>query len=124
MAAEQRTVPLEEDVCGRLYKIQDKEKSRYLFLKTENGKVLVIETGEEEIRQPLYKGQILTARGKAEYFEPPGNPGQFDEKNYYRSQGIAYRVWADGVEVLSEGRMFFGSSGYWKSFGRPFPAFT
>lgn len=107
MAAEQRTVPLEEDVCGRLYKIQDKEKSRYLFLKTENGKVLVIETGEEEIRQPLYKGQILTARGKAEYFEPPGNPGQFDEKNYYRSQGIAYRVWADGVEVLSEGQMFF-----------------
>ena len=107
MAAEQRAVPLEEDVCGRLYKIQDKEKSRYLFLKTENGKVLVIETGEEEIRQPLYKGQILAVRGKAEYFEPPGNPGQFDEKNYYRSQGIAYRVWADGVEVLSEGRMFF-----------------
>lgn len=76
-------------------------------MKCDGKKVLVVEMATEKEWGMLYKGQFLSVRGEAEYFKEPGNPGQFDEKNYYKSQGISYKIWADEVQLLSDGPWVF-----------------
>ena len=107
MIADRTVIPLSGEIQGRIYRIQEKEKCRYLFVRSGGTKVLVIETGNEWKEVRFYKGQVLRVCGKAEYFESPGNPGQFDEKNYYKSQGISYRIWAEETELIGEGGWLF-----------------
>ncbi len=44
-------------------------------------------------------GNILTVTGEIHSFSHPGNPGQFDEYQYYRDQGISYLFFAETVTV-------------------------
>ena len=47
-------------------------------------------------------GNIIQIEGTTEGFRSPGNPGQFDEKQYYESLGIGARMYASGVKVLRD----------------------
>lgn len=97
-------VPGKQEIQGEVYKIQEKENSRWIYLKGgDNLRVLVLITHPEKSNEVYYKGQILRVSGEAEAFSHSGNPGQFDEKNYYTSQGLAYRLWAEKVDCIHEG---------------------
>lgn len=45
-------------------------------------------------------GNILSITGKINSFSHPGNPGQFDEYQYYHDQGIFYRFTVHSVSIL------------------------
>lgn len=107
LIADRTVIPLSGEIQGQIYRIQEKEKCRYLFIRSGGTQVLVVETGIGWKEERFYKGQVLRVCGEAEYFEPPGNPGQFDEKNYYKSQGISYRIWAEKTELIAEGGWLF-----------------
>lgn len=101
-------VPAKQEIRGEIYKIQEKENSRWIYLRTEdNFRVLVLITDSAEREKSYYKGQILKVSGEAEAFRHSANPGQFDEKNYYASQGVSYRFWAKEIYCVSEGRWFY-----------------
>ena len=95
---------LPAEIQGSVSRVQEKSSSTWIYVKTkENVKVLVVSVHGAEIEEDYYKGQVLKISGEAEAFTHPGNPGQFDEKNYYRAQGIAYRIWAKKIVCVYEG---------------------
>lgn len=107
-----------QEVRGRISRVQEKNKSTWIFLKTDkNIQVLVVVTktsnpggGNFPPEQgKYYKGQVIEAFGEAEAFNSPGNPGQFDEKSYYLSQGVSYRLWAEKVVRIHDGNWFWRS---------------
>ncbi len=53
----------------------------------------------EELPEGVREGRDLTMRVRLSEMEEPGNPGQFDSRSYYRSQGISYR--AKGTALLA-----------------------
>lgn len=104
---QQPEVLLENELQARVYKTQEKEKTFFVFLKETSGERILAVIMKEDMKQTFYKGQILRVSGESEYFSTPGNPGQFDEKTYYKSQGVDYRMWVDKVHILSEGNSFY-----------------
>lgn len=108
LSGQNNQISISSEITGSIYKIQQKEKCLYFSVKTsENEKVLAIIMNEDIPEQIFYKGQVVSLRGEAEVFSEPVNPGQFNEKNYYMSQGIDYRIWAEKVELVSEGNKLF-----------------
>lgn len=100
----QTEVFLEDSICGKIYKVEEKESVDYLYVKdSEGSRVLVVAEKEEGAPVHYYKGQIYAIQGNAEFFEDAGNPGQFDAPSYYRSQGILYRIWAKQMTLVDEG---------------------
>lgn len=96
--------PAVQEIQGRVCRVQEKANSIWLYVTTdENDTVLVVQVCGIEDRETYYKGQIVEASGEAEAFIHPGNPGQFDEKNYYLSQGVTYRLWAEKIVLVHEG---------------------
>ena len=94
---------LESQIQGRIEKVQEKENVYYLFLKRENKeKILLIVSKKESNGFGFYKGQTYSVRGKAEIFEKPGNPGQFDEETYYKSLGVSYRIWTEEISLQKD----------------------
>ncbi len=49
--------------------------------------------------QDIQLGNKIQVTGKAEVFESPRNPGNFDQKFYYQKQGIHASVWADSARI-------------------------
>ena len=47
-------------------------------------------------------GQIIRVQGSVYSFLEPGNPGQFNEFQYYQQQGIQYKALADNVSVINQ----------------------
>jgi competence protein ComEC len=58
------------------------------------GNVVVGETAVTDVVRPRIGGS-MRVEGKVQAFEGARNPGQFDFKNYYRSQKLSYRMSAD-----------------------------
>ncbi len=52
----------------------------------------------EELPEGVREGRELTMKARLLEMEESGNPGQFDGRSYYRSQGISYR--AKGTALL------------------------
>lgn len=50
----------------------------------------------------LLPGMTVEVRGKLELVEEPRNPGEFDFRTYYRSKGIACRMFGEQVRVIGE----------------------
>ena len=99
--------PAVREIQGRICRVQEKANSTWLYMTTdENDTVLVVQVGGTEDRETYYKGQIVKVSGEAEAFIHPGNPGQFDEKSYYISQGVTYRLWAEKIIHVHEGGRF------------------
>lgn len=57
-------------------------------------------TGQEKCA-PI--GSEVLVEGVLERIEPPGNPGQFDAASYYATKGIRYTMWAENMDILTEG---------------------
>ena len=101
------SILMEERIQGEVWRVQEKPESTYIYVKVDKKiSVLVVaacQGNEKERRKEYYKGQVIQAAGRAEVFERPGNPGQFDAETYYVSQGIMYRLRADEISVVYEG---------------------
>ena len=116
---------------GTVYRIEEKAKVTAVFVKDAAVSVYGQNTGQntdsgdgkdgpEQIREPqvlvyvrpeLLKqtersevkiGNRIRIRGEGQCFESARNPGNFDQKAYYRRQGIYVLVWADSLQMLSD----------------------
>ena len=56
---------------------------------------------EKEDAAHIKIGNKLKIKGKASAFETARNPGNFDQRAYYKRQKISAYVWADEVGILS-----------------------
>lgn len=48
-------------------------------------------------------GNIISVYGEVSSFSKPGNPGQFNEYQYYREQKISYRAFAQSLTIKNSG---------------------
>ena len=103
-------------LSGTVEKIEEKEKVTAVFLKDnavltggrieEESEILVYIKRDQTKSEALSEerpavGNRIQVAGEAEVFEPARNPGNFDQKFYYRKQGIHVLVWAEKVKILS-----------------------
>lgn len=115
LSALEETVPYESQVtlAGTVYRIEEKKKVTAVFLKDNavsaagqnisESKILTYISRNETGQPPDIKiGNRLKISGEAELFETARNPGNFDQRAYYKIQGIRVLVWADQVCTLSE----------------------
>lgn len=104
-----------ENACVRLtgtvYRIEEKKKVTAFYLRENTvtaagqnireAKILVYYSKEQKnIR--IKHGNILEVSGEAQLFDKARNPGNFDQRTYYRRQGIHVLIWADDIEVRSD----------------------
>ena len=54
-----------------------------------------------KLAAPKSKREIV---GELKPFSAADNPGQFDEYEYYKAQGICAKLYADEIKIISEGR--------------------
>lgn len=101
----QTEIFLQDSICGKIYKVEEKESVDHLYVKDSEGSriLVVVKKKERDAVHRYYKGQIYAIQGDAEFFEDAENPGQFDALSYYRSQGISYRIWAQQMTLMDEG---------------------
>ncbi|MDO5551481.1 MAG: ComEC/Rec2 family competence protein [Lachnospiraceae bacterium] len=90
-------------IAGQVTRILETAWSDAVELETqEYGKVLVYVEGEPaetlSAAKKLQIGQWAEAEGEVGCFQPARNPGQFNFKQYYRSQGISMSLSADRLE--------------------------
>lgn len=91
---------------GTIYRREEKQNCRVLYLKDnlvhlknqifQESKILVYIQTEHHTAI----GNQIQITGTAEVFQEARNPGNFDQKFYYRKQGIHVSVWADDVKIL------------------------
>ena len=93
MAQEKEPCELVGEIQGTVYKVQEKEQSVFVYVRDKDGRaVLVIVKKEGDENSQYFKGQTYFVSGEAEEFSEASNPGQFDEKTYYESQGVVYKI--------------------------------
>lgn len=95
--------------AGRVYRREQKSDYQILYLK--NVSVYYQEKSFKESRLIIYDeekerigiGNRIVVKGEVSYFDPAGNPGNFDRKFYYQKQKIHVSVWSDTVRVANGG---------------------
>ncbi len=122
-------LPMEESVTklsGQVLDIREKGQYQVITIKTYTvGKVLVYEKAEETgklvkdkalgetgIPPKLSIREWITVTGTVRIPERARNPGQFDLKNYYRSQGISMMLFAKHLEKANLQGIGSGGSPY------------
>ena len=60
-----------------------------------------------DVEDEFHIGNQVECYGKLMKFEPPGNPGQFDEAAYYKMKGYDYKFKAESVVVLDRTASWF-----------------
>ncbi len=90
---------------GRLYQREIKDKYQILYLKDNSveyqgqslheSKMIVY----DEKKIDIHIGEKIRGYGKAAFFEPAYNPGNFNQKLYYQKQDIHVSVWTDKLEI-------------------------
>lgn len=98
-------------LTGTVYKIEEKEKVTAFYLKNNavsaadrdiaESKVLVYYSGDAN-KNEIKIGNSLHVKGEMQAFDTARNPGNFDQRKYYRCQGIHVLVWGERLEVISE----------------------
>ena len=93
-------------VEGEVYQKTRKEEKLILYLKKiqiremENGKAVADERLlvylDEKGNGPEI-GQRILVKGNVGFFDPAANPGNFDQKNYYKQQNIQAVLWKGKV---------------------------
>lgn len=94
-------------VSGQVCWKEEKDDYQIIYLKDNSVISTKSERSVKESRLILYDntkeeaaiGQLIYARGQLSFFEHARNPGNFDQKDYYRRQGIYGRVWANEVKA-------------------------
>lgn len=91
--------------AGRLYQREIKDNYQILYLK--NNSIEYQEQSLHESKMIVYDkkkieihiGEKIKGYGKAAFFEPAYNQGNFNQKLYYQRQDIHVSVWADELEI-------------------------
>lgn len=98
-------------LTGTLDHIDSKPNSSYLFIKNASLKLkdetkkfyfsdfLVLV--QFKLPDSLSSGNLLEITGKVDSFSSPSNPGQFDEKAYYKEKNIFYKMTAVKLQTIS-----------------------
>lgn len=108
-------------LCGQIYRKTKKEDIWILYLKgirmqeqgeseieAEDNLLVYLSNGQEE-RVPEY-GQYIRVSGTISFFQNASNPGNFNQRFYYRKQGITGALKQARLEEI---RAFTGKAG-WK----------
>ena len=85
-------------ICGEVQHCQDTEYSLSVYLKqvylTDQSEKIPIRNIrvflKENIKEDLKTGMIIQVKGELERISAPGNPGEFDQQQYYACQKIYY----------------------------------
>lgn len=111
-----RPSPLEKSIqdseeillSGQVYDKEVKDKYQILYLKNnsikysgkflEESKIIIYDKEKNYVRI----GQIIQVSGEAGFYESARNPGNFDEKMYYRAKGIRAYIWASELRITQE----------------------
>lgn len=94
---------------GTVYRIDEKENITALFFRdnavSAAGRKLLeprlLVYMEPDQAETLRIGNRAEIAGEAGLFDPARNPGNFDQRFYYRKQGIHVLIWADRADILS-----------------------
>lgn len=102
------------EVRGTLDHIDQKPKSSFFYLKKVSvtfsntkeifyfSNFLAILTKEKVGNGSYQPGNLLQISGNIQTFTSPTNPGQFDEKSYYKEKNIYYKVLGDACYVADD----------------------
>lgn len=99
-------------VIGRVRKMQPQGEGLGIFLSEPvvffEGRGITCEdilvySGDASLGGTLKHGTLLQARGTLRTLEEPSNPGQFNQKLYYKSQGIFYRMTGNDISDIGMG---------------------
>lgn len=105
-------------VIGKVLKQEDKDKSRCLYLKNvkiiynnqiyKESKILAY-TGKN---QHIKNGNTIQVKLKLENIKGPRNPGNFDEKKYYKLRGISIKGYGENVKIIDDHVNFISDAVY------------
>lgn len=59
---------------------------------------------DAQLPRELHIGNLLRIKANVYSFSKPGNPGQFNEFQYYKQQDISYKAYLKRIEVWDSGR--------------------
>lgn len=103
-------------VEGTVYRREEKKQVEAYYIKDiqinqkdqreqidENAKILVY-IKPEQSKTKMKIGNRLRIHGELDFFETARNPGNFDQRFYYRRQGIQALLWAEHVERIRDDR--------------------
>lgn len=93
-------------LSGQVYDIDVKENYQILYLKKNSiiyqnksfkeSKIIVYDEGKLNIEI----GNCVEVSGKMSFYEDERNPGNFNQKLYYRKQGIRASVWSSKILII------------------------
>ena len=96
-------------LTGTVERMDEKKKVNAVFLTDNHISIADREIGESKVlvyvrpdqtKSRIRAGNRLRISGQAEIFEEARNPGNFDQKFYYRKQDIHFFVWAENIEII------------------------
>ena len=108
-----QSVKIEASVTGTVEKTEDKEKSQCLYLKNVkiiyknqiyNESKILAYTGRD---QQIKTGNKIKSIMELECIEGPRNPGNFNEKKYYKLKGISIRGYGKICKVIDDSENIF-----------------
>lgn len=98
-------------LVGTVSDVDEKERVYAVLLKDCCGEIAGSTVMEAKVLLYLMKeehsfllkiGNKICAEGELSLFETARNPGNFDQRSYYKKEGIAVMMWAEKVTVISE----------------------
>lgn len=106
---EGETVHLTGTVLGR-----EKTKKYWIYQLTDvqirvnsqiikESKILVyVKRNKSEQTKKIRIGNKIGAEGEPGFFHEASNPGNFDQKKYYKARGVSALIWAETIEIEEE----------------------
>lgn len=92
-----------EDVVIEMITNQVISKKKEMLYYLEN---IILYIPKESI--PILKiGNHIQVQGNLQKFQSPSNLGQFNEKQYYQSKRISYKLYTEEIEILNSNEYFF-----------------
>lgn len=118
-AEELNPSPLEQAVSidsavslsGRVVRVEEKKEVKAVRLedcivsvakRSVREENLMVYIRPEQLKEIIKIGNIVSVAGEASPFEEARNPGNFDQKSYYRSQGLYVLIWAESIQIESK----------------------
>ena len=110
----------ESTICGEVVRCQENEDFQSVYLKDtyliynsekvsiDNVRVYLKENSKSKNSSKLLAGSLILVSGKLEEVQEPGNPGEFDSRQYYACRRIYYVMKKGKVEKQSRNHSAYG----------------
>ena len=110
----------ESTICGEVVRCQENEEFQSVYLKDtyliynsekvsiDNVRVYLKENNRNKNSKKLLAGSLILVSGKLEEVPEPGNPGEFDSRQYYACRRIYYVMKKGKVEKQSRNHSAYG----------------